>query len=94
MNTTNRLSRGYAENLFIPGIEGAQKAARASRQFLDYAKNPRLGCAAVELHVRRATGSRAERDKDTFAKARRSLEEYRRIAPLWVQQRVDRHVFH
>src|SRR3974390_2272818 len=75
-----------AENCFHPSIEGAQHGAKSLAQFLDYAK--KSGAAGAQPSNYMLTTDKglmsAKTIKDTFAKAKLSLDGVSAHCPIWV----------
>ena len=75
-----------AQNCFHPSIEGAQHGAKSLAQFLDYAKKSGATGAQPSNYMLQ-DGKRfksAQEIKDTFAKAKMSLDGVSAHCPFWV----------
>jgi len=75
-----------AENCFHPSIEGAQHGAKSLAQFLDYAKKSgAAGAQPSNFMLQSDTGFKSAKEiKDTFAKAKLSLDGISAHCPFWV----------
>lgn len=75
-----------AQNCFHPSIEGAQHGAKSLPQFLDYAKKSgATGAQPSNYMLHGDTGFKSAKEiKDTFAKAKISLDGVSAHCPFWV----------
>jgi len=75
-----------AENCFHPSIEGAQHGAKNLAQFLDYAKKSGAAGAQPSCYMLQSDKDfrSAKEIKDTFAKAKLSLDGVSTHCPFWV----------
>ncbi len=75
-----------AENCFHPSIEGAQHGAKSLAQFLDYArKSGAAGAQPSNFMLQSDKGFKSAKEiKDTFAKAKLSLDGISAHCPFWV----------
>jgi len=75
-----------AQNCFHPSIEGAQHGAKNLVQFLDYAKKSGAsGAQPSNYMLQSGNGLKTAREiKDTFAKAKKSLDGVSAQCPFWV----------
>ena len=75
-----------AENCYHPSIEGAQHGAKSLAQFLDYAKESGASGAQPSNYMLQSDkGFKSAKEiKDTFAKARMSLDGVSAHCPFWV----------
>ena len=75
-----------AENCFHPSIEGAQHGAKSLAQFLDYAKKSgAAGAQPSNFMLQSDKGFKSAKEiKDTFAKAKLSLDGISAHCPFWV----------
>src|SRR2546421_1858336 len=75
-----------AENCFHPSIEGAQHGAKNLAQFLDYArKSGASGAQPSNYMLQGDKGSTSAKEiRDTFAKAKMSLDGVSAHCPFWV----------
>ena len=75
-----------AQNCFHPSIEGAQHGAKNLTQFLDYAKRSgATGAQPSNYMLQGDTGFKTAKEiKDTFAKAKMSLDGVSAHCPFWV----------
>ena len=75
-----------AENCFHPSIEGAQHGAKSLAQFLDYAKKSgAAGAQPSNFMLQSDKGFKSAKEiKDTFAKAKMSLDGVSAHCPFWV----------
>ena len=76
-----------AENCFHASIEGAQHGAKNLSQFLDYAKKSGASGAQPSNYMLNSDKGlmSAKAIKDTFAKAKLSLDGVSAHCPIWVQ---------
>src|SRR6266478_2158162 len=76
-----------AENCFHPSIEGAQHGAKSLAQFLDYAKKSGATGAQPSNYMLATDKGlmSAKAIKDTFAKAKMTLDGVSAHCPIWVQ---------
>ena len=74
------------ENCFHPSIEGAQHGAKNLAQFLDYAKKSGAAGAQPSCYMLQSDkGFKSAKEiKDTFAKAKLSLDGVSTHCPFWV----------
>src|SRR2546427_105550 len=74
------------ENCFHASIEGAQHGAKSLAQFLDYAKKSgAAGAQPSNYMLQSDTGFKSAKEiKDTFAKAKLSLDGVSAHCPFWV----------
>ena len=75
-----------AENCFHPSIEGGQHGAKSLTQFLDYAKKSGAAGAQPSCYMLQSEKGfkSAQEIKDTFAKAKLSLDGVSTHCPFWV----------
>jgi len=75
-----------ADNCFHPSIEGAQHGAKSLAQFLDYAKKSgAAGAQPSNFMLQSDKGFKSAQEiKDTFAKAKLSLDGVSAHCPFWV----------
>jgi len=75
-----------AENCFHPSIEGGQHGAKSLAQFLDYAKKSGAAGAQPSCYMLQSEKGfkSAQEIKDTFAKAKLSLDGVSTHCPFWV----------
>src|SRR5256886_3349629 len=75
-----------AETCFHPRIEGAQHGAKSLAEFLDYAKKSGASGAQPSNYMLQSDQGlkNAKEIKDTFAKARMSLDGVSAHCPFWV----------
>ena len=75
-----------AENCFHPSIEGGQHGAKSLSQFLDYAKKSGAAGAQPSCYMLQSEkGFKSAKEiKDTFAKAKLSLDGVSTHCPFWV----------
>src|ERR1044072_1060141 len=76
-----------AEPCFHPSIEGAQHGAKSLSQFLDYAKKSgATGAQPSNYMLQSDKGFKSAKEiKDTFAKAKLTLDGVSAHCPFWVQ---------
>src|SRR5678810_885639 len=75
-----------AENCFHPSIEGAQHGAKSLAEFLDYAKKSGAsGAQPSNYMLTTPNGLMSAKDiKDTFSKAKLTLDGVSAHCPIWV----------
>src|SRR5512142_1818359 len=75
-----------AENCFHPSVEGAQHGAKSLAQFLEYAKKSGAsGAQPSNFMLQAESGFKSAKEiKDTFAKAKLSLDGVSAHCPFWV----------
>lgn len=75
-----------AQNCFHPSIEGAQHGAKSLAEFLDYArKSGATGAQPSNYMLHSESGFKSAKEiKDTFAKAKLSLDGVSAHCPFWV----------
>jgi len=75
-----------AQTIYHPSIEGAQHGAKSLSQFLDYAKKSgAAGAQPSNFMLQANAGFKSAKEiKDTFAKAKMSLDGVSAHCPFWV----------